>query len=405
MTAYAPVILAIAVLAGLLALTSGAIKDGVDFLSEPLIALAAGLALGPLGLSVLETVPSHRGLEAIAELTVGLAVMAGVLRIPPAWLRAAWADILIMLGPVMLAMWAASALAGWLLLPAAGLMAMAIGAAVTPTDPVLAGSILSSRLAERNVPGRLRYLVQAESSANDGLAMPFVLLSLYLLTGTFEGVWAFVRDAILLKVVAALAIGGAIGLAAGRTAAASERIGWTNQTAMLGLSVALTAIGIMLGHLVGIGGILAVFAAGLGLNQTLTEREEMASEVFDEGAKRLFEQPVFFFLGMMLPVGAWLEMGWPLLAFCLAILAFRRLPWLAVAAPALRSIRRPADAAFAGWFGPIGIAALYYALLVERRAGEPMVWEAVSAVIVASMVAHGMTATPAARRLAGSGSG
>jgi NhaP-type Na+/H+ or K+/H+ antiporter len=399
MTEYAPVILAIAILVALLALTSGKIKDGVDFLSEPLIALVAGAMLGPLGLAVLTTTPSHHGLEAIAEITVGLAVMAGVLRLPPKWVRAAWPDILIMIGPVMLAMWAASALVGWAFLPTAALVALVIGAAVTPTDPVLAGSILSSRLAERNVPSRLRFLITGEAAANDGLAMPFVLLSLYLLTGSFQGVWPFLLDVVLWKVLGALAIGGAVGLLAGRAADLSEKVGWTNQTAMLGLSIALTAFGLMMGHLIGINGILAVFAAGLGLNQTLPRKDDEANEVFDEGAKRLFEQPVFFLLGMMLPLRGWLEIGWPLAAFCLGILALRRLPWVALAARFLRPIHARADMAFTGWFGPIGIAALYYALLTERRAGEPVIWEVVSAVIVASLIAHGLTATPAARKL------
>lgn len=401
MTAYAPVILAIAVLVAVLALTSGKIKDGVDFLSEPVIALAAGLAMGPVGLALLHETPSHPGLEAIAEITVGLAVMAGVLRLPPAWLRATWRDILIMIGPVMLAMWLASALAGWLLLPGSLLLAMVIGAAVTPTDPVLAGSILSSRLAARNIPCRLRHLITAESAANDGLAMPFVLVSLSLLTGTFEGVWPFLRDVVLWKVVGAVAIGGVSGALTGLAARQSVRTGWTNQTAMLGLSLALTAYGLMMGHLVGVNGILVVFAAGLGLNQTLPKEEDEAIEVFDEGAKRLFEQPVFFLLGMMLPIAGWLDLGWPLLGFCLAILAVRRLPWLALAAPRLRSIWSRPDAVFAGWFGPIGIAALYYALLTERQAGDPMIWEAVTAVIVTSLLAHGLTATPVARRLPG----
>ncbi len=399
MSGYVPVILAIAVLIAVLSLTSGKIKNGVDLASEPLVALAAGLLLGPVGLALVEQTPPRHGLQIVAEITVGLAVMSGILRIPQSWLGARWRDLLIMVGPVMLAMWAASALAGWLLLPTAALMAVLIGAAVTPTDPVLAGSILSSRLANRNVPARLRHLITGESAANDGLAAPFVLLSLYLVTGSYAGVWPFVRDVLLWKVAAAFLIGLAAGLLAGRAARASAHVGWTNQTAMLGLSVALTAVGLALGHLIGIDGILAVFGVGLGLTLTLPEKQDQSNEVFDEGAKRLFEQPVFFLLGMTLPVGAWLELGWPLLLFCLAVLALRRLPWLALAAPGLTSIRTRADLVFAGWFGPIGIAALYYALMSEHRTGDPVVWNVVTAVVTSSLLAHGLTATPAARRL------
>jgi NhaP-type Na+/H+ or K+/H+ antiporter len=63
-------------------------------------------------------------------------------------------------------------------------------------------------------------------------------------------------------------------------------------------------------------------------------------------------------------------------------------------------LRRPlgldrADAAFLGWFGPIGVSALFYlALEAERLDLDPVVLAAGSLVVAASTVVHGTTSTP-----------
>ncbi len=52
---------------------------------------------------------------------------------------------------------------------------------VTPTDPVVASSIVQGKVAEENLPARIRHLLSGESGANDGLAYPFVFLPLLVL--------------------------------------------------------------------------------------------------------------------------------------------------------------------------------------------------------------------------------
>lgn len=49
------------------------------------------------------------------------------------------------------------------------LEATIIGAAVAPTDPILASALVKGRFAEDHVPKRIRDLISAESGANDGL--------------------------------------------------------------------------------------------------------------------------------------------------------------------------------------------------------------------------------------------
>ena len=48
---------------------------------------------------------------------------------------------------------------------------------------------------------------------------------------------------------------------------------------------------------------------------------------------------------------------------------------------------------FAGWFGPIGAAALFYACEAQDRLWIFSIWPVVSLAVAASVVAHGITAT------------
>lgn len=59
------------------------------------------------------------------------------------------------------------------------LQALAIGACLAPTDPVLCSNIVTGKFAEEHIPPSLRNLILAESGANDGLGYPFLFLALY----------------------------------------------------------------------------------------------------------------------------------------------------------------------------------------------------------------------------------
>ena len=83
--------------------------------------------------------------------------------------------------------------------------------------------------------------------------------------------------------------------------------------------------------------------------------------------------------------------------FALAVLLLRRPPVLLLLRPLLPSVRSLADALFLGWFGPIAVAAIYYASLIEHKLGNPLIWHVVSLVVCASVVVHGVTATSLTR--------
>jgi len=88
---------------------------------------------------------------------------------------------------------------------------------------------------------------------------------------------------------------------------------------------------------------------------------------FSEGIDALLDVAVFTTLGTALPWGEWHKPESPvtltrLALFGIAVLLLRRLPAVFLMQKAVPEIRSPREACFVGWFGPMGVGALYYAL-------------------------------------------
>jgi NhaP-type Na+/H+ or K+/H+ antiporter len=61
---------------------------------------------------------------------------------------------------------------------------LVVAACLTPTDPIICATIVGGKYAIKHVPVNLRQILSAESAANDGLAYPFLSISIYLITET-----------------------------------------------------------------------------------------------------------------------------------------------------------------------------------------------------------------------------
>ena len=124
---------------------------------------------------------------------------------------------------------------------------------------------------------------------------------------------------------------------------------------------------------------------------TSTEEQE---EQIDESVNRFFVLPIFVLLGLSLPWDAWADLGWkgPLLA--ILVLLLRRPPGVLALAGRVPRMQGRQDGLFTGWFGPIGVAALYYAALSQKLVGLEEVWVVGSLVISVSVLVHGVSAAP-----------
>jgi NhaP-type Na+/H+ or K+/H+ antiporter len=167
------------------------------------------------------------------------------------------------------------------------------------------------------------------------------------------------------------------------------------RTSLLTVSLALSLTVLGVTELLHLNGVLAAFVAGIVFNFAGSSDAKESQEEIQEAISRFFDLPIFVVLGMALPWEGWLELGWGGILLVAAVLVLRRLPALLALRPLLGPLRgKIKDVLFLGWFGPVGAAALYYAAFSFRETGIEAAWTVGSLVICASLLVHGVTATP-----------
>ena len=383
--------------------TSGVVNEQL-WVSEPLACVLAGVALGPLGAGLLHLDPvasptASAILREAARVTLAIAVTGAAMRLPAYWLRQNWRGLAVALGPGMVLMWLAGALVSAVTIGMPALDCLLLGAAIAPTDPVLSAPILSGKLAQRAVPADLRHAMTAESAINDGLGLPLVLLPILLMRHAPEQAGlAWITQVVGWEIGGAVVAGAAAGWMTATCMTWARGRPDADGASLLTVTISL-ALATMAGvHLLGADEILAAFVAGAVLNNTNRQAEvEEHHERFSEALGRFFDLPVMILFGAAIPWTAWVGLGWRGVAFAVGILLLRRLPaWLLLGR--LMPWTRPVGSAvFAGWFGPIGAAALFYAMLIQDETGSARLWPYVSLAIGASVLAHGVSSTPMTR--------
>ena len=382
--------------------------------STSMLYLLAGLAVGPLGLALAapELVAQAVLLEHLTEVIVLLSLFTSGLKMSVGLRDKRWLAPLRLALLSMLATVALITLAGvaWLGLPLGA--AVLLGGILAPTDPVLATDVQVADPADRD---QLRFALTGEGGLNDGTAFPVVMLGLGLL-GAHEigaGGWRWLAVDVLWATAAGVAIGAALGTGLGKLVLYlrrrhQEALGSEN---FLSLGLIGLAYGIaVLAHGYGF---LAVFAAGLALRHTAQQATalrlpaamptagteappaDVAQTVmdFNEQLDRIGEMAGVVVIGLLLWAVPWTPAAWWFVPLMLLLVR----P-LSVAIGLGRARTTPLQRRLIGWFGIRGIGSLYYlcyalnhglpAAHVDTLVGLTM------AVVVTSIVVHGVSVTP-----------
>ena len=374
-------------------------------MSPAMIYLVVGFVLGPAGVNALELHPLRELalLETLTEIALLIALFTvGVkLRVPIGdwrWslpLRLATVSMVVTIAGLA---WAAA----WLLGFPPGL-ALALAAALAPTDPVLASEVQLRSPQDRDT---LRFGLTGEGGLNDGTAAPFVLLGLGLLGAHEIGAWGtrWVIVDLVWGTVAGLGIGFAIGdgLARGvRALRARHRDAVILDEFLLLGVIALSYGAALAAHGLGF---LAVFAAGLALRRaddihadagSASDKPPLTPSLLNvnEQLERIAEVAIVLLVGAMISTGYWSLAGLGLAALLLIVIRPVSV-WIGlIGVPAGKAPRR-----LLGWFGIRGIGSVYYAVFIARHGLEDSVaielLGCVFTVIAASIVVHGISATP-----------
>jgi NhaP-type Na+/H+ or K+/H+ antiporter len=358
----------------------------------PLLALGLGVLAGPQVLDVVSVPKEVRDpllLEA-SRLMLAVSLIGVALRFPFSSLRPTLRPVLLLVAVVMpLAAVITGALAVALLgFPVA--LAALLGACLTPTDPVLASDVVTGDPAEQDLPERTRQVLSMESGVNDGLALPLVLLALAPVLGTAIGGEA---SKALYQVVVAVVVAVVIGVGTALVLSAVLARHDTEKPSELVLTLILAVAVLGACRVLKTDGVLGVFVAGLAYNAVIQRDEREEQDMIDEVTNRHLVIPFFLLVGVVLPWKEWGELGGGVLLFAVAVLLLRRPP-VVVALGRLLGLRLR-DSVFVGWFGPIGVSAVFYLVLAtEEGARDPRLLAAGMAVVAMSTLVHGVSAMP-----------
>ena len=389
-------------------------------LSSAMLYLIAGLAIGPLGWGLLnlDALKNVVLLERLTEVAVLISLFTAGMKLEMPLRDRRWRiPVQLATLSMLLTVGAITALGVWALGLSLGASVL-LGAILAPTDPVLASEVQVANPGDRD---RLRFGLTGEGGLNDGTAFPFVMLGLGLL-GLHElgtSGWRWWAVDVLWAVCGGLGLGYLLGALVGRAiiylrVRHHEALG-SDEFIALGL-IALT-YGVALITLTY--GFLAVFAAGLALrridepkavviNESLTELSPEAQKAVGAQAPAHMMRAVqrfntqlesFAEVGIVLAVGVLVatvqfraEVLWfiPLLFLVIRPIAV----YIGLLGTPVRGVQRH----LISWFGIRGIGSLYYLLYAINHELEPALAERLLSitisVIIASVIAHGISVTP-----------
>jgi len=400
--------------------------------SPPIVLLLVGFAVGllPWADEVVVTPMRHRAfLEHLTELTVVVALMGVGLALdrPLEWLHleswkrwgATW-RLLVLAMPLCIA---AVALLGWWAVGLPAATALLLGAALAPTDPVLASDVQVAGPTSFDESGgdvdaidetqEVRFALTSEAGLNDGLAFPFVNLAVLLAASGGVAEWGVrwvawdLAGRALLGALLGTGVGWLLAKLAFRVPYPSIRLAETGEP-LLALAAVLLSYGVAeLAHTYGF---VAVFACALTLRSAERGHEyhqHMHTSI--ERLERLLTLTVLLLLGAALS-GSLPDLSWQgALVGVLLVVVIRPVSawvalWVGSGWDRAGGTRRltPGERAATSWFGVRGVGSLYYVAHAAGAAHFPgleQVWATVTFTIALSVLVHGVTATPVMRRL------
>lgn len=360
------------------------------YLSEALLSTVAGVIFSPHGTNWVRPLEYADGSEVDLEtitlyftrLVLGVQLVLAGVQLPSKYLQLEWKSLSILLGPGLTIMWLCTSLLVWAMVPDIDfVMAMTVGACVTPTDPVLSNSIVKGRFADKNIPPPLQKIISAESGANDGLGYPFLFLGLYLLkyvgnggAGEHGGIghvfalWFY--ETWVYEIILSVVYGATVGWIAKELLHWAEEHRYVDRESFLVFAISLALFLVGTAGMFGSDDVLACFIAGNTFTWDDWFRLETKDDSLQPTIDMLLNVTIFIWFGAVCPWHSFVASGvipiYRLIFLGILVLLLRRLPMLLAFHKGIHQVQNWREAFFMGFFGPIGVSAIFY-LYVARE--------------------------------------
>ena len=363
-----------------------------------MVFVAIGLVVGPLVADQVTNSPDGSTVRTLAEATLAVVLFSDAARIKLRLLAHEYSVPLRLLGiGLPLTIVAGAVLAAALFGSLDTWEVVVLAVLLAPTDAALGQAVVT----EPRLPSRVRQGLNVESGLNDGICVPLLLIALA--AADVEDKTA--SGAHALSIVAeeigyGLLGGAAAGLAAAGVVAFGVRRDLITGPWLQVIPVAGAALAYGVAAALGGSGFIAAFVAG-GLFGGLVSAESDAASRLDEEIGGLLGGVTFLAFGAVLLGPALEHVTWRVALY--AVLSLTVVRMLPVAIALVGSGAQRQTVGFLGWFGPRGLASIVFAVIVVEEAhlpGAPTILEAAYLTIGLSVLAHGATAAPLARRYA-----
>jgi len=337
--------------------------------------------------------------EHLTEFVVIVALMGAGLKIdrPIGWRR--WMITWRLLGIAMPLSIVAIALLGWGVLGLSAASALLLGAALAPTDPVLAGDVQVGP-PQTGEEDDIRFALTSEAGLNDGLSFPFVMAAIAIASNqsaTIGWVSHWLAFDVAWKLLAGVGIGWIIGRVLGWLTFRVPESGRIARTGDGLAALGFTCVAYGIAELVHGYGFVAVFVAALTL-RSVERKSDFHGELHDFGEQieRMLMMVLLVCFGSIVAEGSLLQnVDWRVaLVAALTLAIIRPLAgWIS-----LLGCQHPAaEKAIVSVFGIRGLGSIYYLAYATGKAkfeNVETVWATVLVIILASIVLHGIAVTP-----------
>ena len=281
--------------------------------------------------------------------------------------------------------------------------ALLLGAALAPTDPVLASDVQVGPPME-DVKDNVRFSLTAEAGLNDGVAFPFTWLAIALAMMTVNknfdvGSWVFYD--LIYRIVAGVGIGYAMGrfLAYLVFYLPDKKNFVVIKDGFVGIAATLLVYGVT--ELLHGYGFIAVFVTAITLrNSELNHQLHRELHNFTDQVERILVAIVLILFGGCLASGILNYLTWQMVLVGLAFIFIIR-PVSGFLGLTGIPVHRKEKLAIS-FFGIRGIGSFFYLAFATNLyffGYEKELWSLVSFIVLVSVIIHGLTANKVMRQI------